>query len=172
MKAVLSSSHVLIVPSLSLSSHVFAFPVFASPVSDRGNIIRQTASFSVSLYLNISQDSKDFVNVFMNGDYGTGSHSDNTVSSPHGFVIHGIEVWKGNEKVMEVINVENWRVDNSQLLRWVVSLFNGTLLFRLRSLRFRIRSGSGNGSLSSELEARVCIHRRICLGQFARKQLR
>ncbi|GKB72120.1 putative reverse transcriptase domain-containing protein [Tanacetum coccineum] len=50
MKAVRSSSHVSIVPSLSSSSHVFA-----SPVSDRGNIIRQTTSFSVSLYLNISQ---------------------------------------------------------------------------------------------------------------------
>nr|GEZ63706.1 hypothetical protein [Tanacetum cinerariifolium] len=34
MKAVRSSSHVLIVPSLSLSSHVFA-----SPMSARGNII-------------------------------------------------------------------------------------------------------------------------------------
>ncbi|GJQ96637.1 hypothetical protein Tco_0007776 [Tanacetum coccineum] len=44
MKAVRSSSHVLIVPSLSLSSHIFA-----SPVSDRGNIIRQTTSFLVSL---------------------------------------------------------------------------------------------------------------------------
>ncbi|GJZ38312.1 hypothetical protein Tco_0584503 [Tanacetum coccineum] len=47
MKEVRSSSHVSIVPSLSSSSHVFA-----SPVSDRGNIIR-TTSFSVSLYLNI-----------------------------------------------------------------------------------------------------------------------
>ncbi|GJZ32997.1 hypothetical protein Tco_0578433 [Tanacetum coccineum] len=50
MKAVQSSSHVSIVPSLSSSNHVFA-----SPVSDRGNIIRRTTSFSVSLYLNISQ---------------------------------------------------------------------------------------------------------------------
>ncbi|GJT90066.1 zf-CCHC domain-containing protein [Tanacetum coccineum] len=40
MKAVRSSSHVSIVPSLSSSSHVFA-----SLVSDRGNIIRRTASF-------------------------------------------------------------------------------------------------------------------------------
>ncbi|GKC51922.1 hypothetical protein Tco_1074667 [Tanacetum coccineum] len=29
----------------------------------------------------------------------------------------------GNEKVTEVIDVENWRVDNSRLLRWIVSLF-------------------------------------------------
>ncbi|GKF56676.1 hypothetical protein Tco_0167016, partial [Tanacetum coccineum] len=36
-----SSSHVSIVPSLSSSNHVFA-----SPVSDRGNIIRRTALHS------------------------------------------------------------------------------------------------------------------------------
>ncbi|GKC95315.1 hypothetical protein Tco_1160757 [Tanacetum coccineum] len=34
---------------------------------------------------------------------------------------------------------------------------NGTLLFRQRSLRFRVHSSSGSGSTSSELEARVCI---------------
>ncbi|GJT73287.1 hypothetical protein Tco_1032573 [Tanacetum coccineum] len=97
MKAVLSSSHVLIVHSLSLSSHVFAFPV-----SDRGNIIRRTASFSVSL----------------NGDCGTESRSDNTVDSLHGFVIHEIEVLKGNKNVMEVIDVENWRVMDQQVQSW------------------------------------------------------
>ncbi|GJR27335.1 hypothetical protein Tco_1103567 [Tanacetum coccineum] len=40
---------------------------------------------------------------------------------------------------------------------------------RQRSLRFRVHSGLGNGSTSSELEARACIQRRNCLGQFARK---
>ncbi|GJT92516.1 hypothetical protein Tco_1081361 [Tanacetum coccineum] len=49
MKAVRSSSHVLIVSSLSSPNHVFA-----SPMSDRGNIIRRMTSFFVSLYLNIS----------------------------------------------------------------------------------------------------------------------
>nr|GEV91694.1 DNA/RNA polymerases superfamily protein [Tanacetum cinerariifolium] len=34
---------------------------------------------------------------------------------------------------------------------------NGTLLFRRRSLQFRVHSGSGSGLTSSELEARVCI---------------
>ncbi|GJS08782.1 hypothetical protein Tco_0365578, partial [Tanacetum coccineum] len=63
-----------------------------------------------------------FVCGFRNSDCGTGSRSDNTVGNPHGFVIHGIEVLKGNEKVTEVIYVENWRIDNSQVLRWVVSL--------------------------------------------------
>ncbi|GJT85023.1 hypothetical protein Tco_1066740 [Tanacetum coccineum] len=48
-----------------------------------------------------------FVCGFRNGDCGTGSQSDNTVGSPHGFVIYGIEVLKGNEKVREVIDVEN-----------------------------------------------------------------
>ncbi|GJY60858.1 putative reverse transcriptase domain-containing protein, partial [Tanacetum coccineum] len=57
IKAVRSSSHVLIVPSLSSSSHVFS-----SPVSDRGNIIRRTTSFSVSLYskhIHISEEFRD-----------------------------------------------------------------------------------------------------------------
>nr|GEX55071.1 hypothetical protein [Tanacetum cinerariifolium] len=57
-----------------------------------------------------------------NGDCGTGSRSDNTVSSPHGFVIHGIDVLKGNETVTEVIDVENWWIDNSRMLRRIVSL--------------------------------------------------
>nr|GEZ11938.1 hypothetical protein [Tanacetum cinerariifolium] len=57
------------------------------------------------------------------GDCGIGSRIDKTVSNPHGFIIHGIEVFKGNEKVTEVIDIENWRVDNSRLLRWIVSLF-------------------------------------------------
>ncbi|GKE07146.1 hypothetical protein Tco_1399164, partial [Tanacetum coccineum] len=83
--------------------------VFASSVSDGGNIIRRIASFSVSLYLNISH-------IPRNGDCETESRSDNTVGSTYGFVIYGIEVLKGNEKVMEVIDVENWRVDNSRLL--------------------------------------------------------
>ncbi|GJW96764.1 hypothetical protein Tco_0178572 [Tanacetum coccineum] len=63
-----------------------------------------------------------FVYDFRNGDCGTGSQSDNTVGSPHGFVIHGIEVLKGNEKVTEVIDVENWRIDNSQMWSRIVSL--------------------------------------------------
>nr|GFC60382.1 hypothetical protein [Tanacetum cinerariifolium] len=65
----------------------------------------------------------EFVCGFKNGDCGTGSQRDNTVDSPHGFVIYGIEVLKGNEKVREVINVDNRRVDNSRLLKWIVSLF-------------------------------------------------
>ncbi|GKE45255.1 hypothetical protein Tco_1472539, partial [Tanacetum coccineum] len=52
----------------------------------------------------------------------TGSRNDNTIGSPLGFVIHWIEVFKGNEKVTEVIYVENWQIDNSRVLRKVVSL--------------------------------------------------
>ncbi|GJV03405.1 hypothetical protein Tco_1336974 [Tanacetum coccineum] len=63
-----------------------------------------------------------FVCGFRNSDCGTGSRSDNTVGIPHGFIIHGIEVFEGNEEVTEVIDVENWRIDNSRVLRWVVSL--------------------------------------------------
>ncbi|GKA33555.1 hypothetical protein Tco_0719984 [Tanacetum coccineum] len=114
MKAVRSSSHVSIVPSLSLSSHVFA-----SPVSDRGNIIRRTTSFSVVTF------NGKFICGLRNSDCGTGSLSDNTVGSPHGFIIHGIEIFNGNKKVTEVIDVENWRIDNSRVLRWIVSLIEG-----------------------------------------------
>ncbi|GKB76101.1 hypothetical protein Tco_0942996 [Tanacetum coccineum] len=106
MKAVRSSSHVSIVPSLSSSNQVFA-----------------------------SQ----------NGDCGTESQSDNTVGSPHGFVIHRIEVLKGNKKVTQVIDVENWRIDNSRMLRWIVSLFEwNSSVSSMKSLiqstfRFRYR---------------------------------
>nr|GEY02044.1 hypothetical protein [Tanacetum cinerariifolium] len=48
-----------------------------------------------------------FVCGFRNGDCRTESRSDNTVGNPHGFIIHGIEVLKGNEKVTKVIDVEN-----------------------------------------------------------------
>nr|GEV04341.1 zinc finger, CCHC-type [Tanacetum cinerariifolium] len=111
MKAVHCSSHVSIVPSLSSSNHVFA-----SSVSDR----RRETSLGGQLHFR-----------FRNGDCGTRSRSDNTIGSPHGFIIYGIEIFKGNEKVTE-----------------------GTLLFRQRILRFRVHSGSGNGSTSLELEAR------------------
>ncbi|GJY75783.1 hypothetical protein Tco_0480899 [Tanacetum coccineum] len=59
---------------------------------------------------------------FRNGDCGTGSQSDNTVGSPHGFIIHWIVILKNIKKVTEVIDVENWRIDNSRVLRWIVSL--------------------------------------------------
>nr|GEW51071.1 hypothetical protein [Tanacetum cinerariifolium] len=66
MKAVRSSSHVLIVPSLSSSNHVFA-----SPVSDRGNIIRQTTSFfGVSVFKHITY-SEEFMNVFVRIGFGS-----------------------------------------------------------------------------------------------------
>nr|GFA63040.1 hypothetical protein [Tanacetum cinerariifolium] len=107
MKAVRSSSYVSIVPSLNSSNHVFA-----SPVSDMGNIIRRTTSFSSQV---VTFNGK-FICGFMNGDYRTGSQSDNTVDNLHGFIIHGSEIFKGNEKVMKVIDVWNWRIDNSRVL--------------------------------------------------------
>nr|GEY86220.1 hypothetical protein [Tanacetum cinerariifolium] len=92
MKAVRSSSYVLIVSSLCSSSHVFA-----SLVSDRGNIIK-------------------------NSDCETKSQSDNTVGSPHGFIIHWIVISKSIKKMTKVIDVENWQIDNSRVLRLIVSL--------------------------------------------------
>ncbi|GJZ49201.1 putative reverse transcriptase domain-containing protein [Tanacetum coccineum] len=71
MKAVQSSSHVSIVPSLSSSSHVFA-----SPVSDRGNIIRRKTSFSGQ----VVTFNSEFIYGFKNSDCGTGSQNDNMVA--------------------------------------------------------------------------------------------
>ncbi|GJU00263.1 retrovirus-related pol polyprotein from transposon TNT 1-94 [Tanacetum coccineum] len=48
-----------------------------------------------------------------NSDCKTESQSDNTIGSPHGFIIYGIEVFEGNEELTKVIDVENWRIDNS-----------------------------------------------------------
>nr|GEV19392.1 hypothetical protein [Tanacetum cinerariifolium] len=99
-----------------------------------------------------------FVCEIRNGYCGTESQSDNTVGSPHGFVIHRIEVLKGNEKVTKVIDIENWCVEKYRLLRWIVSLLEWNSSVSSMNLRFRVRSGSGNGSTCSELEARVQHH--------------
>ncbi|GKE43894.1 hypothetical protein Tco_1471178 [Tanacetum coccineum] len=48
-----------------------------------------------------------FVSGFRNSDCGTGSWSDNTLGSPHGFVIHWIVILKNIKKVAEVIDVKN-----------------------------------------------------------------
>ncbi|GKC30649.1 hypothetical protein Tco_1037943 [Tanacetum coccineum] len=63
-----------------------------------------------------------FVSGFRNSDRRTGSQNDNTVDSPHGFIIYWIVILKNIKKVTEVIDVKNWRIDNSRVLRWVVSL--------------------------------------------------
>nr|GEV36740.1 hypothetical protein [Tanacetum cinerariifolium] len=98
MKVVRSSSHVSIVPSLSSSSHVFA-----SPISDRGTSLGGLLR---------SQ----------NSDRRTECWSDNMVSSPHRFIIHWIVTSKNIKKVTKVIDVKNWRVDNSRVSKWNVSL--------------------------------------------------
>ncbi|GKB63882.1 hypothetical protein Tco_0920068, partial [Tanacetum coccineum] len=63
-----------------------------------------------------------------NGDCGTRSRSNNTISSPHGFIIHGVVIFKNIKKVTEIVDVKNG-----------------------------VHSGSDNGSISSELEACACI---------------
>ncbi|GJR33108.1 hypothetical protein Tco_1109340 [Tanacetum coccineum] len=50
------------------------------------------------------------------------------VGNPHGFIIHWVVIFKNIKKVMEIVDIKNG-----------------------------VRSGSDNGSTSSELEARVCI---------------
>nr|GEV24739.1 reverse transcriptase domain-containing protein [Tanacetum cinerariifolium] len=95
-----------------------------------------------------------FIYGFRNGDCRTRIRSDNTIDNPHGFIIHGIDIFKGNEKVTEVIDVENWRINNSRVSRWIVSLIEGnssvsstkysiqsTFKFRKRLGKFRIFQG-------------------------------
>ncbi|GJV75981.1 DNA-directed DNA polymerase [Tanacetum coccineum] len=46
-----------------------------------------------------------FVCGFTNSDCGTESQSDNTVGNPHGFIMHGIEIFDGNEEVIEDLHL-------------------------------------------------------------------
>nr|GEX13839.1 hypothetical protein [Tanacetum cinerariifolium] len=103
MKVVRSSSYVLIVPSFSSSSHVFV-----SPESDRGNIISfdsniELVSFDKSQVVTFNGK---FVYGFKNGDCRIESQSNNMVDSPHGFIIYGIKVLKGKEKVTKVKDIQ------------------------------------------------------------------
>nr|GEW47968.1 hypothetical protein [Tanacetum cinerariifolium] len=64
-----------------------------------------------------------FICGFRNSNCRTRSRSNNTVDSPHGFVVHRIIVLKGIKKVTEVVEIKDWNVDSSGLLRWFVSSF-------------------------------------------------
>nr|GEY15184.1 hypothetical protein [Tanacetum cinerariifolium] len=141
MKAVQSSSHISLVPSLSSSSHVFASLELVNVFMRVGfGSTIKLVSFDESQVVTFNGK---FVCGFRNGDCGTGSQSDNKVDSPHMFVIHGIEVLKGNKKITKVVDVENWRIDNSRVLRWIVSLieWNSSVLSTKSSIQsaFRLR---------------------------------
>ncbi|GJS22950.1 hypothetical protein Tco_0451582 [Tanacetum coccineum] len=83
MKVIRSSSHVLIDSEESVN--VFMRIGFGSSIKlvsfDKGEMV--------------TFDSK-FVSGFRNSDCQTGSRSNNTVSSPHGFIIHWVKVFKSN----------------------------------------------------------------------------
>ncbi|GJS60892.1 integrase, catalytic region, zinc finger, CCHC-type containing protein [Tanacetum coccineum] len=85
-----------------------------------------------------------FVCGFRNSDCGTGSQSDNTVGSPHGFIIHWIVISKNIKKVTEVIDVENWQMDNSQVLWRIVSLivWNSSVSSTKSSIQNPVAEGS------------------------------
>nr|GEY79116.1 hypothetical protein [Tanacetum cinerariifolium] len=80
---------------------------------------------------------------FRNGDCGTESRSDNMVGNPHRFIIYWIIISKNIKKVTEVIDVENWRVDNSRLLRWIVYLieWNSSVSSMKSSIQSAFRFG-------------------------------
>ncbi|GKD22453.1 hypothetical protein Tco_1224156 [Tanacetum coccineum] len=88
----------------------------------------------------VTFDSK-FVSSFKNNDCGIESRSDNTVSNPHGFIIHWKKIFKSNQKVTKVVDIENWRIDNSQVFRWIVSLieWNSSVSSRTSSIQSTFR---------------------------------
>nr|GEV91085.1 xylulose kinase-1 [Tanacetum cinerariifolium] len=151
MKAIRSSYHVSIVPSLSLSSHVFA-----SLLSYRigfGSTIKMV-SFDESQVVPFNGE---FICGFRKGDCKIRSQIDNMVGSLQGFYIHGIEVLKGNEKVTEVIDVENWQIDNSRVLRRIVSLFEWNCSVSLTKSLIQyypiwqvIQNGNGHVSVTTD----------------------
>ncbi|GKC79025.1 hypothetical protein Tco_1129799 [Tanacetum coccineum] len=90
-----------------------SFVEFVQPYSEEFVKVFVRIGFGSTIKLVFFEESQvvtfngKFVCGFRNGDCGTGSQSDNTVGSPHGFVIHRVEILKGTEKVTKVINVEN-----------------------------------------------------------------
>nr|GEW93175.1 hypothetical protein [Tanacetum cinerariifolium] len=105
---------------ISVFKHIANFEEFMDVFMriDFGSAIK-LVSFDESQV--VTFNSKFFCN-FRNGNSGTESQSDSTVGSPHGFIIHWIIISKNIKKVTKVIDAENGRVDNSQVLRWIVSL--------------------------------------------------
>nr|GEY34662.1 retrovirus-related Pol polyprotein from transposon TNT 1-94 [Tanacetum cinerariifolium] len=133
--------------ALSQSSHDLRTPHYKALIKGSEHSVKKRSSqdkrnFTVFFHfennetgrkgLRVSRDNFEYNEYGMrlmlaprNDDCETMCQSDNTVSNPHGFIIHAIEIFKGNEKVMEVIDVENWRIDNSRVLRWIVSSIEG-----------------------------------------------
>nr|GEW17056.1 hypothetical protein [Tanacetum cinerariifolium] len=126
MKAVRILSYVLIVLSLSSSSHVFASVRFQGihecVYKDGFGFTIELASFYESHVVTFNGK---FICFFRNGDCRIKSQSDNTVGSPHGFIIHEIDIFKGNEKVTELHG------------------FYGVLWLRKRLGRFKTFQGKG-----------------------------
>ncbi|GJV31166.1 hypothetical protein Tco_1391566 [Tanacetum coccineum] len=161
MKAVRSSSHVSIVPSLSSSSHIFA-----SPMSDRGNMIRRMPSFLVSLYLNISHIPRNSGMCFcglvliLPSNWFPLTRVKWLPLMANSFAVSGMVI---AEPGVRATTRSATHIGSSSIGLWFVSLFEWK-----RCLQFRVHSGLGSGSTSSELEARVCIQGTYMV-QFARK---
>ncbi|GKD14215.1 hypothetical protein Tco_1198622 [Tanacetum coccineum] len=116
------------IPRFDSSFVKFIQPCFCFPNSEEFVNVFMRIGFGSTIELIsfnedqvVTFDSK-FVSSFRNSDCGTRSRSDNTVSSPHGFIIHWEKIFKSINKVTKVVDVENWRIDNSRVFRWIVSL--------------------------------------------------
>ncbi|GJW15119.1 hypothetical protein Tco_0019252 [Tanacetum coccineum] len=89
--------------------------------------------------------SPEFMNVFVRIGFGSTielvSFDESQVIAFDGKFVCGFR--NSNEKVMEVIDVENWQIDNSRILRWIVSLieWNSFILSTKSSIQstFRFR---------------------------------
>nr|GEU84168.1 putative reverse transcriptase domain-containing protein [Tanacetum cinerariifolium] len=88
-----------------------------------------------------------FICGFRNGDCKTGSQSDNTIGIPHRFIIYWILILKNIKKVTEVFDVKIWRIDNSRVLRWIISLIEWNSY--VSSMKSSIQSAFNFGQMGS-----------------------
>ncbi|GJW56556.1 hypothetical protein Tco_0103287 [Tanacetum coccineum] len=114
MKVVRSSSYVLIVPSLSSSSHVFASS-YLQGINECVYVVRvffgsfHRIGFPLTRCHVVTLIAYSVELFFRNSDYKTRSQSDNIVSSPHGFIVYWIIISKNIKKVTEIVDVKNWQ---------------------------------------------------------------
>nr|GEV99369.1 hypothetical protein [Tanacetum cinerariifolium] len=84
----------------------------------------------------------------LNSDCGTEGWSDNMVGNPYRFIIYWIIISKNIKKVTKVIDVKNWRVDNSRVSKWIVSLveWNSSVSSMKSSIKSTFSIEKTNGS--------------------------
>nr|GEW39655.1 hypothetical protein [Tanacetum cinerariifolium] len=116
--------------------HITYFEEFANVFVHIGfNSTIELVSFDESQVVTLNGE---FVCGIRDGDWGTGSWSDNTVGSPHWFIIHWILVFKDIKKSTEIVDVKNWNVNNSWLCSWAEGTKKGRKQKRNKSKSWKI----------------------------------